>query len=99
MPEEIFDKIISDLKEQDYSNLLYLYCTNEPLLDRRMPRLIKKASIALPKAKIYIFSNGDLATQEIIQEYFDNGLTHFVFSIHNNIDCGVRDLSVAGGGG
>jgi Predicted Fe-S oxidoreductases len=84
MDENVFDKIISDLKERNYSNLLYLYAINEPLLDKRMAKLIKKAATALPNAKIYLFSNGDLASIELINEFFENGLTHFVFSIHDH---------------
>lgn len=84
MSEEVFEKIINDLKARNYSNLIYLYDINEPLLDNRMPIFIKKIAQELPYAKSYIFSNGDLATKDLIREYFDNGLTHFVFSIHDH---------------
>lgn len=84
MSEETFDKIINDLAKINYSNLIYLYDINEPLLDKRIPYFIKKIAEKLPNAQIYIFSNGDLATEELIEEYFRNGLTHFVFSLHDH---------------
>lgn len=84
MSIETFKKIIDDLAEFNYANLIYLYDINEPLLDKRMPDFIRMVSEKLPKAKIYIFSNGDLADVEIVRTYFENGLSHFVFSLHDH---------------
>lgn len=84
MPEGIFDKIVNDLAKVNYSNLIYLYDINESLLDKRMPHFIKKISEKLPNAQIYIFLNGNLATEELVAEYFANGLTHLVFSLYDH---------------
>lgn len=86
MSDEIFDLIIENLKEINYSNILYLFDINEPLLDKRMPELIRKVATNLPNAHIYIFSNGDLATEDLVKEYFSNGLTHMVFSLHDHVN-------------
>ena len=83
MEQRVFDKVIKDLQAIDYDQLIYLYDKNEPLLDTRMPKLIKQVSENLPKARIFLFSNGDLATYDLIKEFFNNGLTHFVFSLHD----------------
>lgn len=84
MTEETFDKIIASLEKINYSNLIYMYDINEPLLDERLPKFIHKVATRLPKSQIYVFSNGDLATEENVGECFRNGLNHFVFSLHDH---------------
>ena len=84
MSKETFNWIVENLEEINYSNIIYLYDINEPLLDNRLPYFIHELSSRLPMARIYIFSNGDLATEENVGEYFRNGLTHFVFSLHDH---------------
>lgn len=84
MSMETFEKIIDDFAQFNYSNLIYLYDINEPLLDKRMPDFIQIVAQKLPNAQIYIFSNGDLANIDIVKEYFEKGLTHFVFSLHDH---------------
>ncbi len=84
MTEETFDKIIASLEKINYSNLIYMYDINEPLLDERLPKFIHKVATRLPKSQIYVFSDGDLATEENVGECFRNGLNHFVFSLHDH---------------
>lgn len=93
MSYETFDKIIENLEKINYSNIVYLYDINEPLLDNRLPDFIQRVARRLPNAQIYVFSNGDLATKENVGECFRNGLTHFVFSLHDHSnDEKIKDI-------
>jgi len=58
MSSELFDKIINELHELDYSGALGLFANNEPFLDTRLEEFARKARMLLPKARIEVFSNG-----------------------------------------
>jgi len=58
MTEELFDKIMSELHELDYSGTLCLFAKNEPFLYTRLEAFAKTARTLLPKSRIEIFSNG-----------------------------------------
>lgn len=68
MSQELYEKIIFQLKELNYSGSLGLYSNNEPLLDKRLEEFLKIARENLPKAKLYIFTNGKLLTEERTEE-------------------------------
>ncbi|MCL2819401.1 MAG: SPASM domain-containing protein [Oscillospiraceae bacterium] len=58
MPDELFEKIINELHELDYSGVVGLFANNEPFLDTRLEAFAKTVREKLPKARIEIFSNG-----------------------------------------
>ena len=58
MTEELYEKIINELHELDYSGGLSLFCNNEPFLDTRLEDFAKTARELLPNAFIEVFSNG-----------------------------------------
>ena len=58
MPQELFGKIIKELKELDYSGTVGLFANNEPFLDTRLEAFAAKTRELLPKARIEVFSNG-----------------------------------------
>ncbi len=60
MPEEIFKKIILDLKDMGYSGRLSLHSNNEPFLDDRIIGFAKFAHENLLNATIDICTNGTL---------------------------------------
>lgn len=62
MPEELFHKIIEELKEADYDGYLNLYVNNEPFMDVRIEEWYKYASEQLPHAKMLLYTNGLLVT-------------------------------------
>ena len=66
MPWELFEKIIMDLKQIDYSGVLSLYVNNEPFLDDRMEKMLVFARGKLPGAIILIFTNGTILTTECL---------------------------------
>ncbi len=64
MTDELFEKIIGELADLDYSYRLGLYSNNEPFLDEDIIRRVKYAREKLPKAFLEIYTNGTLLTLE-----------------------------------
>ena len=67
MNDDLFESIIKQLSELEYNGLVGLFSNNEPFLDKRIPRFAQYARKALPKAFIYIYTNGTLLSQEILE--------------------------------
>jgi MoaA/NifB/PqqE/SkfB family radical SAM enzyme len=64
MTTELYEKIINELHDIDYSGILCLFCNNEPFIDTRLEAFAKKARELLPNAHIEIFTNGTVLTLE-----------------------------------
>ena len=60
MSVELYNKILNELHEMDYSGQFCLFANNEPFIDTRLEDFTKKARELLPNAFIEIFSNGTL---------------------------------------
>ena len=60
MDENLFFSIISQLKELHYSGRVALYSNNEPFLDNRIIEFIRYSKNELPRAFVYLFTNGTL---------------------------------------
>lgn len=80
MPVEVYTRVMDELARLDYRGSVVLHITNEPLLDERLPELIALARKTLPSAFIQFFSNGRLATTEILDRLFANGLDNIVIN-------------------
>ena len=64
MTTELFDKIINELHETDYSGTIGLFANNEPFLDKRLEEFAKKTRESVRKARIEVYSNGTLIELE-----------------------------------
>jgi len=64
MTVDLFEKIITELHELDYSGDIGLFANNEPFLDTRIEAFAKKTRELLPKSRIEIYSNGTLIKLE-----------------------------------
>jgi len=64
MSDELFKKIIQDLKENDFSGLLMVVMNNEPFIDKKIIERLEFARNELPKAKMRLFTNGSIMTIE-----------------------------------
>jgi len=62
MDEKLFRKIIDELGEMNYSGRLALHSNNEPFLDSRIIEFAKYARKKVPKAFLYMYTNGTLLT-------------------------------------
>lgn len=64
MDEALFQKIIGELAELNYSGYLNLYVNNEPFMDTRIEEWYRYAKEKLPQAKMLLYTNGTLITRE-----------------------------------
>lgn len=71
MSERLFEKIINELAEGNYSDTLSLYSNNEPFLDERIIDFYKYAREKLPNAKLSLFTNGSLLTLDKFKKIVD----------------------------
>ncbi len=83
MPWESIEAIIADLARMDYSNRVSWYRINEPLLDSRMPEILRKTRAALPDCWQTLITNGDLLDEARCGELFDAGLDELTVSAYD----------------
>ncbi|MCL2661757.1 MAG: SPASM domain-containing protein [Oscillospiraceae bacterium] len=83
MPDELFDKIVNELHEMDFSGQFCLFANNEPFMDKRLEAFAKKARELLPNAYIEIFSNGTLIKLDRFIEIIPH-LDHLVIDNYND---------------
>ncbi len=88
MSDELFQKIVCQLADWDYSGYISLFANNEPFMDTRIIEFHKHIREKLPKAKIKVFTNGLLLDWKkfreiapyvdlfIINNYCRNGELH-----------------------
>ena len=74
LDEVIFLSVMNDLGCIDYNNVLMLHLYNEPLADRIVLERIRQARAFVPKAKLYIATNGDYLDREYLEELVDAGV-------------------------
>jgi MoaA/NifB/PqqE/SkfB family radical SAM enzyme len=74
MEEELFRKIIDDLASFGFAGAVNYTNYNEPLLDKRLPKLIEYTRTKLPKSHIYINTNGDALTLKLWKKLRSAGL-------------------------
>ena len=60
MSDELFKKIVRQLKDIDYSGRVSLFSNNEPLLDKKILERSRYLRSQLKNARIHMFSNGTL---------------------------------------
>ena len=58
MPDEMFDKIISELRDIKFKGSIHFFINNEPLLDPRLADMVRKAKTEVPSAKTEVQTNG-----------------------------------------
>lgn len=74
MDEALFKKIITELHDIDYDKAICLFLYNEPFLDERIVDWYRYTREMLPKAYIYVITNGTVLTTqklEAIYPYLD----------------------------
>lgn len=68
MSDDLFKKIIKELRDIDYDGKLSLFSNNEPLLDDNIGWKYKYAKENVPKAKLQMYTNGTLLTLDKFRE-------------------------------
>lgn len=84
MKESTFDKILKDLK--GYKGSFALHLMNEPTLDKRIPKFIKKIRDKFKTNRIYISTNGTRTDEKYLRHLMDLGVTEL------SISCYTKDI-------
>ena len=84
LEEELYLKIINDLKEINYSNKVSFHRFNEPLANRELIlKRVKQAREALPYADLQIFTNGDYLNRDYLYELREAGINTIIMSYYS----------------
>ncbi len=83
MDDALYYKIIDQLKALSYRGRVSLYETNEPLTDKRLPNYLRYTRENLPKAWLFITTNGDLLKEGDIESLFANGLDYMYLNSYD----------------
>jgi hypothetical protein len=97
LDEDLFYKIIDDLREINFKGKLSFHLFNEPLLDKRLPKFIAYVRKELPKAYIYLNTNGDCLSIELWRKLRKAGLqyasiTQYDGKINDNVQAVFEQL-------
>ncbi|WIH87729.1 radical SAM/SPASM domain-containing protein [Brachyspira pilosicoli] len=104
LPENIYLKILDNLKDINYSGMLSFHRFNEPLANRDLIlKRVKQARDIVPNAILQIFTNGDYLTRDYLDELRDAGINFIMmsyygqkdekFDIENNIKPAIYKMS------
>ena len=91
MDMELYQSVIDQLADWGYTGHLTLYGNNEPLLDKRIVELHRYAREKLPKAFIFMSTNGLILNMEklkALQPYLDQLIINNYandYKLHKNI--------------
>lgn len=81
MDEALFDRILEQLSGHPVERVS-LFLMNEPLLDVRMPELLRRTRVALPSTTLNLFSNGSALTPKTARALAEAGLDELCVSVH-----------------
>ncbi|OEJ15807.1 radical SAM superfamily [Brachyspira hampsonii] len=83
MSEDVFYRIIEQLKIIKFSGIIRFSFFNEPLFDERYVKFAEYIKKELPNAVQVVVSNGDLLTVEKALQLEKAGIDKFVITIHD----------------
>ena len=106
LKEDLFLKLLNELREVNYSNSIFLHRYNEPLYNKELLiKRIKQVREYLPQSYITIFTNGDYLTLDylellenigvnamFISYYYNGNDKNIPFDIENIIKPGMQKL-------
>lgn len=94
MPEPLFQHIIKQLAALHFSGILRPHFYNEPLLDKRLPQLVRFAKTHLPACRIHLFTNGDYLTKPLLNELLAAGVDEvFVTGHEGKLGSHIKQLA------
>ena len=73
MTDETFQEVCRQLGELQFRGTIYPYLMNEPLMDPKLPARIAALRAACPGARIWVDTNGSLATAELLTRIVESG--------------------------
>lgn len=91
MTDEVFDRLISLLREIDYRGRFSFHLYNEPLLRKDLETLVSKVHSQLPEAFQLLYTNGDLLSNARYSSLRAAGIDHFLVTRHGRTPIPARE--------
>ena len=88
MADALYKRIVERLQEMQWNGVVDFIFYNEPLLDPRVPQLVRQLKASVPNCIPRIVSNGDLLTEALFRELIDAGVERFWISRHQPVPDG-----------
>jgi len=82
MPDALFDKALAELAAIDYDGDVSFSLFNEPLADRIVLARARALKAALPRAFLYINSNGDSLDRDYLRDLEAAGVDQLTVTLH-----------------
>lgn len=82
MPLELFDIVLNRLKDANWVGPVSYAFLGEPMLDKRLPALVRRTKDILPGALPRIYTNGDFMTEPLLKELIAAGVFNLVVVRH-----------------
>jgi radical SAM protein with 4Fe4S-binding SPASM domain len=82
MDDGTFEKVARQLGAVGFAGTIYPYLMNEPMMDPRLPERVARLRQACPQARIWIDTNGTLATVELLAGLVAAGATTITVEIY-----------------
>jgi len=84
MPWKSITKILCNLKDLNYTGRVSWYRINEPLLDKRIYKILELTKKYLPICHQTITTNGDFLDQATLDRLMQSGLDHLSITIYDD---------------
>lgn len=95
MSLEIYEELISQLKDLNYEGRISYDFYNEPTLSPHLESYIAKAKSTLPKTSIELYSNGTLLSMDRFQKLNSAGVDKFIITKHEGIGAYIFEETMA----
>jgi radical SAM protein with 4Fe4S-binding SPASM domain len=86
MSLEIYEELISQLKDLNYEGRISYDFYNEPTLSPHLENYVAMAKAALPKSNVELYSNGTLLSVDRFQRLNAAGVDKFIVTKHEGIE-------------
>ncbi|MCP4291392.1 MAG: radical SAM protein [bacterium] len=82
LAEKTVHRLIDQLADWNFNGRVSFHSYNEPLTDERLLDFYRYLSKKLPQAQSEVFTNGDLLTQEMVEDLLAVGVERIYITIH-----------------
>jgi len=83
MEETLFEKIVVELEQIEFSGRLSFHFFNEPLIRRDLEALVSWARPRLPLSYLVLYTNGDLLNEDRYSALLRAGIDNFLVTRHD----------------
>lgn len=85
LDEDVYLRVLQDLKSIDFDKTFMFHLYNEPLADPNILDRIRQAKMNVPKARLFIATNGDYLSRSFLESLCDAGVRVIYVSMYDAI--------------